>query len=263
MTWYSAWKSPQHVATFDRQARLPAWLLKKSIERFHEGQMLREVLANAPVGTRLTEIGCATGELSRYVRTYFPQIHYRGYDVSGAAIKRAYAKYSSEQFNTTDTLLTHVEAGDIVFCRDVVHHQTAPWDFLDRLYALTRSTLILRLRTRETGKTELNPLDSYQMAGAHPVPYLILNREELSERMRWDWQPPPKQVTTRVHHMILGGKHGRYVPKACSESASGTAETAVCIRKTGVARPWTVTHEPEQLSWPLPYALAVRLYGAA
>lgn len=229
---HAAWEAEEHAILFDRLRFVPSIIQRWYFERFHEFSLLREVLCAGQRATVL-EIGCATGEFCRYVTGRYSGVTYVGCDISAPAIARAKEKFADRgQFVVTDMAMSavrHVRAS-VVFCRDVVHHQADPRGFLERLYGLTEGVLILRLRTRDHGPTEWDPERSCQFHTGSWVPYIVWNCNELIEMVR-RFSPPPRCIKLLKHYMILGGRGDRYLPKACYDPDSGTAETAVLLQK--------------------------------
>lgn len=164
----SAWDSPAHAQEYDYLAAAPRWLRKRFYERFNEIKALPEHVSS------IIEVGCATGELARYLLDRYPGVRYTGFDVSLASIQRAREKCPAQficgHFQDYDL---HAE---LVICRDVVHHQPDPWKFLTDLYAITEQMLIVRLRTGP------RTYQSSQRLYGHTVPYWIVSKADLR---RW------------------------------------------------------------------------------
>lgn len=167
----TAWDSPAHPAEYDYLAAAPRWLRKQFYERFNEIKALPIHVSS------IVEVGCATGELARYLMDRYPGVNYTGFDVSLAAIERARQKCQAE------FICGHFQDYDIkaelVICRDVVHHQPDPWQFLKDLYGITTRLLIVRLRTGP------HTINRWQLLYEHKVPYWILSQKELEK-----WAPP-------------------------------------------------------------------------
>jgi len=233
-----AWQDQTHARVFDEVSFYPRFLMRKRFESFNEVRLLREAATQAGCRT-LYEIGCATGEFSRYVERYLPQFTYQGFDISRPAIERAVAKYGPGKFTLYEghirTFAHQFGGADIVFCRDVVLHQLEPYAFLSELLNIARSALVLRLRTRDVGATVLDAEQSCQYHyDRHWVPYIVLNTDELIARL---------SDNTHVHHITisrryepLGGHNFRYLPKELYYSETRTAETAVLVLKQDAAR---------------------------
>ncbi len=228
---HRAWSEQKHAEVFDHWRFIPRRTLRVLYECFNEIRLLNDILRRHPAATVL-EIGCATGELYRYLRTRWPRVRYVGTDISEPALARAAAKYPAATFLRTSTDLLEVrDAGaEVVFCRDVVHHQPDPFAFLETLYGLAGRFLVLRLRTRDRGPTEQDPERSCQFMYGRWVPYIVLNCDEVVEASR-TYAPPPAGLTFLKHYMVLGGQHMRFLPKDCYDPTTGTAETALLIAK--------------------------------
>jgi len=232
MGFYDAWNAEAHIRLFDLWSRVPLFVLKDRYRRFNEVQLLNAVADGLTLPFTLLEVGCATGEFYRYFTVRYPKASYIGCDISEVAISRAQKKYRAARFLRTDTNLDAVAdlKPDIVFCRDVILHQTAPFAFLQRLYDLAQHFLILRLRTRDVGTTESDPEKSCQFMYGAWVPYIVLNCGELVGEII-QFVPSPRRVHLSKHYMVLGGQHARFLPKECYYQRTGTAESALLIEK--------------------------------
>ena len=231
---YAAWKDEAHAVHFDGLRSLPTALLVRRWEGFNEVRLLGELLRREPTLTVL-EIGCATGEMFRYVSRRHPRATYIGADISEPAVARAKEKFGTRaRFVLTDPSLAALDGlkPDIVFCRDVLQHQTEPWAFLQRLYRLAGSALVMRIRTRDRGATEYNAEVSCQYHAGSWVPFIMLNVDELVETLSTTFTPPPSRIALVKDYIVLGGYHARFVPKDCYEAATGTAETAMLVEKS-------------------------------
>ena len=230
---YTSWKEEGHAVHFDGLRFVPTRLVVRRWEGFNEVRMLGEALRREPRLTVL-EIGCATGEMFRYVSRRHPQATYIGADISEPAVLRAREKFGPRgRFIVTDPSLAALDglAPDIVFCRDVLQHQTEPWTFLERLYRLAGRMLIMRVRTRDHGATEYDPERSCQYHAGSWVPFIMLNVDELIDTLSTRFQPTPSRIELVKDPVVFGGHLWRYVPKDCYEAATGTAETAMLLVK--------------------------------
>jgi hypothetical protein len=232
--WWSDWQSVDHATKFDFRASVPSRVLVRDFESFSDIQLLKEVLGGTSSSHLLLEVGCATGDFYRYLGIRYPGVRYSGIDVSNPAVTRARSKYPQAQFITVDpawTPETVVEfcgwRPDIVFSKDVIHHQVDPLGFLARLLAMTSQNLIFRTRTRDNGPTEWDPEKSCQYHYGGWMPYIIINLSDLIEHIRRT--VPGADIVIHRNHMILGGRCNRYVPKDCYLESTGTAETAVRV----------------------------------
>ena len=230
-----AWSSNEHARVFDYMANNPNFLLKKHYELFNETRFLKHS-DNEIKGDVFFEIGCATGELYRYLSNYLKRFKYHGFDVSKVAVDRAKEKYGERHFTT----IVPGEAGDVeigkhgkpdvVFCRDVVIHQEHPYEFLDGLIQMANEAIFLRLRTRDQGATVFDPTQSCQLHwDKHWEPYIVLNIDEMINRIK-KHRKVDKIIIGRRYEP-LGGHNFRYLPKELYFTDAGSAETAVYIHK--------------------------------
>jgi len=233
MRFYDAWQAEEHVKLFDIWGQAPLSVLRDRFERCNEVKLLNAVLSDRTAKFSLLEVGCATGEFSRYFRDRYPKVCYIGCDISRRAIERAQEKYPGPgRFVHTGEDLKEVAATepDVVFSRDVILHQPQPFAFLSRLYDIARKVVILRLRTRDVGATELDPEKSCQLNYGVWAPYMVLNCKELIDHVG-RFSPSPKRIQLAKHYMVLGGQHARYLPKECYLKETGTAESALMLEK--------------------------------
>ncbi len=253
--WYIDWQAQGHAALFDSRAGLSDLRLRVQMESFNDVRLLRERLDRSR-SVRLLEVGCATGEFYRYLRNSFPRVQYWGMDISRPALARAREKYPQGKFFECDERsrvrenLRRAEeelVPELLYSKDVLHHQTDPWGFLKQLLEIPSEALILRTRTRDTGATVLDPDLSCQYHYQGWMPYIVLNLQELVERIQAS--APAAEVVVLRHRRVLGGRENRFLPKECYQPETGTAETAVGVfLKSG--RPGAVCVEDRQDSNP-------------
>ena len=235
--WYADWQHRDHVERFDYRHTLDAKNLIRDYESLNDVRLLNERLAlELGRSLGLLEVGCATGEFYRYLRVKHPAVRYVGIDVSRPAIARAQEKYPAATFLAVnpDTRIADALAAlgappthDVVYAKDVVHHQTRPFEFVSQLVELATGALVLRCRTRDVGATELNPELSCQYHYGGWMPYIVLNLQELIDHVRQ--LAPGAEIAVYRHHMVLGGQVARFLPKDCYLPETGTAETAVGV----------------------------------
>lgn len=227
---WGPWSSPDHADAFDFWARFTTWELRRMFEGFNEFQMLTDVKQERNLGS-LLDLGCATGELYRYLAAYHPDIEYHGVDVSEPAIDRAQQKYPDASFQVVPPDLADLDEResppDLLWSRDVVHHQPQPFAFLDRILNLGQQVTILRLRTRDAGSTVVDPDRSCQWHYGDWVPYIVMNIDEVTATIQK--ATPVQRIEYRKRYEVLGGAHKRYLPKECYDPDTGTAETAALI----------------------------------
>lgn len=178
------------------------------------------------------DIGCATGRFFRFFNTIFQGAHYRGFDISQVAIDHAKKLYPEAEFSLFDGDPSAVDgpSPDLLFCRDVLHHQPDPKEFLAQLYRTAGKYLILRVRTREVGPTVFDREQSCQYSYENWVPYIVFNTGELTDLLS-SYSPRPAKIDIIRHPDILGGQLNRYLPKELYYPETGTAETSILIEK--------------------------------
>lgn len=232
-----AWQEPIHADFFDARARHSLRLVRRVYENFNEFRLFFENKEYIR-GRHFVEIGCATGELYRYLRRYHPEFSYRGFDISRPAIERAIQKYPDGQFDVCEPDLSDVMTANlnpaVVWARDVVLHQPDPFEYLSRLLQISKEVTILRLRTRDKGATVRDAELSCQWHCNHWVPYMVLNVDEAIETICQ--AVPVKRMVIMKSYVQLGGLHHRFLPKECYYPETGTAETAVLLVRSEDAR---------------------------
>ena len=209
--------------------------LVRYYESFNDVRLLNERLDRSRRVTFL-EVGCATGEFYRYLRIRYPQVGYSGVDISRSAIARAQEKYPRARFFLSDPnvkmadvlkQLSMPENPQVVCAKDVVHHQTNPWEFVTQLLDVTSEALIMRVRTRDVGQTVTDPELSCQYHYDGWMPYIVMNLQELIDHITG--QRPRCELVVYRNHVVLGGRENRFLPKECYFPETGTAETAVGV----------------------------------
>lgn len=235
--WYGDWQNRKHASNFDARSRLDAANLFRDYESFNDVLLLNERLDPSRKYS-LLEVGCATGEFYRYLRLKHPDVVYRGFDISAPAIELAKAKYAQGDFWITDPSLPlsaqggkigMIQAPDIIYSKDVVIHHTDPFGFISQLLEYASHMLVMRLRTRDQGPSELNPDLSCQYHYSGWMPYMVLNLDEVIRLIQK--HSPRAEVVVFRNHMVLGGQNARFLPKDCFLPATGTSETAIGVFK--------------------------------
>jgi len=229
----AAWQDQMHADVFDYLHRMPLYIVRKHYESFNEGRLLKR-FGNEIRGDMFFEIGCATGELYRYLQQFMSRFHYVGFDISAPAIARAKAKYPQGRFHLISSGVAELEhqfgRPDAIWCRDVVMHQDNPYRFLHQLIRLSKDAVILRLRTRDAGDTVFDSEMSCQLHwDKYWVPYIVLNTDELIRQI--SSHEDVKRIVLSRHYEVLGGHNYRFLPKELYFRGAGTAETAVFIQK--------------------------------
>ena len=146
-----------------------------------ENKYLLSIIKNTTLN--IGEIGCANGYLKRFLDLNKCINPYKGFDISKQAIKSAKKFYGENYFhliNENDKLkIINEKKFDIIYSRDTVPHQKDPYKFLEELIGIANKFLILRLRTRNFGETQLDHNLSCQLQpGDIWAPYIVLNYSE-------------------------------------------------------------------------------------
>lgn len=256
---HKAWLEASHTETFDKWSTLSLRGLRKNFESFNEIQLFLENQQYFK-GSELLEIGCATGELFRYLKNFHPRFEYYGFDVSEPSIIRARQKYPQGSFSICSEDLANIDeyvsSPAVLFARDVVHHQTAPFEFMSKLISMPSEAAILRLRTRDVGETVLDSNLSCQRVYEKWVPFIVMNIDELVEAIKKVRNFSVLYV--RKHYEQLGGYNGRFLPKDCYCSETGTAVTSVFIRFTKESVPDPVVVIEGRWESPVGYSIVER-----
>lgn len=225
---YAGWNTKEHLGTFGFWNGMGGRLFQFLYGNFQEIRYLRQALTDLPDATVL-DVGCATGTTYRLLnmeRRIVPG-QYSGVDLSEPAICEAKRLYPEADFTATSVGDPLPRAG-IVVSRDTVLHQSDPYGFLRMLMGAAENTLIVRLRTRDTGATELDTEQSCQMHyDKFWMPYIVLNTDELVEEIAAD--PRVNRITLNRSYEVLGGQNFRFLPKDLYFTAAGAAETAIRI----------------------------------
>ena len=229
---YEGWNTKSHLGTFDFWNALSNPTFNFMYGNFEENRYLLDLIKTGKA-KGVVDIGCATGTTYKLLRNYIGEnrIEYNGFDISEPAIAKARRLYRNNIFhlsNHTDYRDLPEQKREIVFSRDTLMHQEKPFEFLSELIKVTTKYLILRVRTRDYGKTEWDVNESAQMHyDKYWMPYIVINTRELinfiiSERK-------PKAITINRSYEILGGHNFRYLPKDLYYTAAKGAETSLCI----------------------------------
>ncbi len=215
----------------DAWAKLTCRELKKTYESFNEVRLFLKHKRDLR-GKHFVEIGCSAGELYRYLRMYHPTVQYYGFDISQSAINRSKEKYPEANFSVCRRDLSDIRSvcpnPAVVFARDVILHQTKPFEFLERVLALPCEMLVMRLRTRDVGPTVLDPDLSCQWSYTTWIPYMVLNVDEVLDTVKKTGRAA--SISLIKNYRQLGGWNFRYLPKDCYDPKTGTAETAMLVQ---------------------------------
>ncbi|MCP4265466.1 MAG: class I SAM-dependent methyltransferase [Candidatus Brocadiaceae bacterium] len=231
---HNAWHNKIHAKYFDGWNNLSLRGLRKTYESYNEIRLFQKY-KHSVIGREFVEVGCATGELYRYLNKNHNSLNYHGLDISEPAILRARDKYPEGEFNIINEKTPVSESikslkinPAVIFSRDVVIHQPKPFDFLQDIISIPSELTILRFRTRDKGPTVLDPEKSCQWHYGTWVPYMILNIDEVIELIRKNFNFEILHI--KKNYMVLGGYVRRFLPKECYYPETGTAETSCVIK---------------------------------
>ncbi len=229
---YQGWNTNSHLGTFDFWNALSNPSFNYMYGNFQENRYLVDLIKTGKAKS-VVDIGCATGTTYKLLRNHFGEnkLEYNGFDISEPAIVQARNLHRKNIFhlsNHTDYRKLPKQKRDIIFSRDTLMHQEKPLEFLSELIKTSTKYLILRVRTRDDGKTEWDFNKSTQMHyDKYWMPYIVINTEELINFIISEKKP--KAITINRSYEILGGHNFRYLPKDLYYEAAKGAETALCI----------------------------------
>lgn len=257
---FTCWQKKDHSEHFNTHLFYPTFGLGHIYGNTNEFLLLERYLPKSQPLT-LSDIGCATGEISRYLLSRYPHIDYTGFDISESAISTARRKYPQRKYVLLMGPLEDLQSmkADYVFSRDVILHQKDPFGFLKKVCLLAQKGIFLRLRTRDQGATVLDVERSCQINYGMWAPYIVINCDEFVKFL--SGLNICKRIVIIKNYMILGGVNNRFLPKECYLEETGTAETAVFIEiEKGCANPEvTIEARKEVYSPPLYLKAAKRL----
>lgn len=231
---FNAWKDKEHAKIFDYLSIFPNFLVKYHYDLLNESKLLKQNIKDIK-GNKIFEIGCATGELYRYFKKKYKKLNYLGFDISFPAINRAKFKYDKNKFillkpKEIFNIKTKFGTPNIVWSRDVVMHQKNPYKFIKFLVNLSSEATVIKLRTRDIGKTVFDANKSCQLHwDRHWAPYIVLNMYELIKKISANKEV--NKIFISRNYQVLGGHYLRYLPKELYYKNSKTAETSVLILK--------------------------------
>ena len=229
---FIGWNTASHMKEFNFWNYRSNRTFNFSYGNFQENKFLIDALRDSTVKS-VVDIGCATGTTYRLLRNNFrhSEFKYKGFDISEVAVNHAISLYKKPIFfssNAHDFADLKVSERDIVFSRDTVMHQEEPMEFLKKLIETTSRFLILRLRTRDHGKTNWDVKQSCQMHyDKYWMPYIVINMQELIDFIL-DVRKPGTIKINRSYE-VLGGKNYRYLPKDLYFLDAGGAETSILV----------------------------------
>lgn len=229
---YEGWDTKSHLDTFDLWNKKGKWEFNFFYGNFAEQRYLIDSVKKIE-DCSILDVGCATATTYRYLKNKLGKngYRYKGVDLSQPALEKAKVLYPEVDFVHKANENLHDFFGrkfDVVFSRDTILHQTDPYSFIQELMDISEHSLILRLRTRDNGETELDPDKSCQRHyDKFWMPYIVLNIDELISFVSRDKRL--KRVTINKEYEILGGMNKRYIPKELYFSAAGGAETSALL----------------------------------
>ena len=231
--YFKGWDTKSHLDNFNPWNYYSNSFFNYTFGSFYENKKILELLNKN--NNSVLDVGCASGYLLRYLLkniSGFNTKNYLGVDISKSAIEFAKKKYGITNFKVLDNEnLSFNESAlyDIVYSRDTIQHQVNPIQFINNLLKLSKNYIVLRLRTRDKGKTEYNSEYSCQMHyDKYWMPYIVINIDELIEIFKMN--DFIKEITINKSYMILGGQTQRFLPKDLYFSESGTAETSIILK---------------------------------
>jgi len=139
--------------------------------------------------------------------------------------------HPNENFKKIDLgpLNKYYDKFDYVFSRDTIMHQEKPFLFLDELIKSANKGVILRLRTRDTGKTDFNVKKNCQLHyDNYWMPYLVININEIIEFLKK--QKIVNSIEINRSYEVLGGNINRFLPKDLYFKSAGGAETSIFLK---------------------------------
>ena len=224
---FAAWNKIEHTHSFDFWNKVSKSCMKFMFSSFEENKYLIDCLKKNK-NQSVLDYGCASGYVKRFLNFYFDsKLKYTGIDISTKSIELAKKNYGNEFFTVPEYENSEIKSKkfDIVYSRDTIMHQEEPWKFITTLISKTNNFLILKLRTRDNGPTDLNVENSCQMQpGELWAPYIILNYDELLEFLK---KNNFKFIKTNRSYSMLAGNNLRYLDKSLYYKKTGTAFTSV------------------------------------
>ena len=86
MSKFDCWQDADHTVLFDSRMFYPSFYLDQVYQSLNEFILAQKYLPSGEPFT-FSDIGCATGEISRYFQWKYPKMSYTGYDISKVALK--------------------------------------------------------------------------------------------------------------------------------------------------------------------------------
>ncbi len=240
MSYRDAWQKGEHSKQFAKAVRANnAFLFVHKFQRYLPARCLNYVLGITPAAKiSMFDIGCAAGDFYGYL-TYLPmfsKVTYEGFDISNPAIDLANKYYSTDVFkliNSVDELEGRI--ADVVLSVDVIPHQLRPFEHLETILECARRYLVVSLRTRDVGKTVLDPELSCQRNYGEWVPWIVINTNELYSKII-QYSEKPVRIICFKEYIVFGGEGRRFLPKELYLEDSRTAVSTLIIEKCNSIR---------------------------
>jgi len=231
---FTTWNRDEHEKNFNVWNRISRSYFNFLFGCYYENNYLINYLNKNP-GQSILDVGCATGYLLRYLKLKKAKIDYHGADISSQCIntaKKLYKDYPFSQISKNGLQKDFdPKSFDIVYSRDVAIHQLKPLNFIKELIHISRKLLVLRIRTRDRGKTGYDPNYSCQLGnqGARNewTPVIVLNYQELIEFLKQT--KIIKKAVVNKSYTILGGKNLLFFEKDLYLKETGGAVTALIL----------------------------------
>ncbi len=231
--YFKGWNTKNHFDKFNPWSNYSNSFFNFTFGSFYENKIIIDILTKNKNFTVL-DVGCASGYLLRFIKKNvlnFNLDNYYGVDLSKSAIDFAKNKYGKNNFELLDNENLDIKKNNsynVVYSRDTILHQMQPIQFIEKLISLSTNYVVVRLRTRDKGKTEYSCDNSCQMHyDKYWMPYIVINSNELLELFKKN--SFVKKMFINKSHMVLGGQNYRFLPKELFFSETGGAETTIIL----------------------------------
>jgi hypothetical protein len=206
------------------------FFFNKKFGSYHSSKVTKELLKENQ-SYDLLEIGIGAGNFYRYLKINKITNNYTGGDISENYVNLSKKIHSYDGFFVTDAKFDKdlKKNYDVVYCRNVAHHQTDPYFFLKNLINKFTKKLIVELRTRDYGNTNLDVNSSHQLVDGVKVPYIFLNYEELKNFFFSIEKLDKAKITINRNYHIFGGKIGRSLEKEFFNKETKASDTTIII----------------------------------
>ena len=231
--YFKGWNTKKHLNLFNPWNNYSNSFFNYTFGAYYENKYMIKLLRKNKEYS-VIDVGCASGYLLRYINKNiknFSKKNYYGVDLSKSAIEFAKKKYGNNNFELLEDeklILKNKYKYDIVYSRDTILHQLNPLLFIEKLINLSNNYVVVRLRTRDYGKTEYDIKESCQMHyDKFWMPYIVINVNELVELFKRNIYI--KKLHINKSYMILGGQNYRSLPKELFFTETGGAETTIIL----------------------------------